>query len=265
MNSRIREIVTCHVGPHAPLIAELEAYHERAMAEAADGALMGRAMLDRALGRDATLTDIGIGPRAVYVTHGVVSVSCGEKDEAFAAALRKALSLDATCDDLPSYKMSPERPGQERGDESHNDIMRAAAFGRDASLDVRPGARSPGDAVSDYVASMVDDLRARRDKLTDVGRRVDERNAAAMRAERTEWKLDDIIERNVMRQRIYAFLVERGEDGATDEEMQGWLDMNPSTQRPRRIELVTSGQVYDSGLTRKTLSGRSATVWRAKT
>ena len=76
MNSRIREIVIGHVGEHAALIAELEAYHERAMVEAADGALMGRAMLDRA-------------------------------------------------------------------------------------LDVRPGSKSPGGAVSDYVAGMMDDLRLR--------------------------------------------------------------------------------------------------------
>lgn len=76
MNSRIQEIVIGHVGEHAPLIAELEAYHERAMVEAADGALMGRAMLDRA-------------------------------------------------------------------------------------LDVRPGSKSPGGAVSDYVAGMMDDLRLR--------------------------------------------------------------------------------------------------------
>lgn len=70
---------------------------------------------------------------------------------------------------------------------------------------------------------------------------------------------------DAMRQRVYAFLVERGAEGATDEEMQGWLDMNPSTQRPRRIELVATGQVVDSGKVRKTLSGRSATVWVAKT
>lgn len=54
-----------------------------------------------------------------------------------------------------------------------------------------------------------------------------------------------------------------GERGATDEELQRGLCMNPSTERPRRIELVRLGRVTDSGLTRPTLSGRSATVWRA--
>lgn len=50
--------------------------------------------------------------------------------------------------------------------------------------------------------------------------------------------------------------------GATDEQMQAALDMNPSTQRPRRIELVEAGLVCDSGTTRKTASGRMAVVWR---
>lgn len=51
--------------------------------------------------------------------------------------------------------------------------------------------------------------------------------------------------------------------GATDEEMQIAMEMNPSTQRPRRIELMQMGQVIDSGTTRHTKSGRSAVVWRA--
>ena len=51
--------------------------------------------------------------------------------------------------------------------------------------------------------------------------------------------------------------------GATDEEMQEGLEMDPSSQRPRRIELVRAGLIEDSGMTRKTLSGRKATVWRA--
>lgn len=48
---------------------------------------------------------------------------------------------------------------------------------------------------------------------------------------------------------------------ATDDEMQGCIPMNPSTQRPRRVELVRMGKVRDSGKKRKTRSGRSAVVW----
>ena len=50
-------------------------------------------------------------------------------------------------------------------------------------------------------------------------------------------------------------------DGLTDEQIQRQLNMDPSTQRPRRVELVEMGRVIDSGRVRKTISGRNATVW----
>ena len=49
--------------------------------------------------------------------------------------------------------------------------------------------------------------------------------------------------------------------GLTDEEMQTRLGMNPSTQRPRRIELARRGLIVTGG-TRKTASGRNADVWQ---
>ncbi len=48
---------------------------------------------------------------------------------------------------------------------------------------------------------------------------------------------------------------------ATDEQMQDALEMNPSTQRPRRGELVDSGHLGDSGKTALTKSGRRAVLW----
>ncbi len=48
----------------------------------------------------------------------------------------------------------------------------------------------------------------------------------------------------------------------TDEEIQDELDMNPSTQRPRRIKLVEKGFVRACGIG-KTKSGRKATLWEA--
>jgi predicted transcriptional regulator len=48
---------------------------------------------------------------------------------------------------------------------------------------------------------------------------------------------------------------------STDEEIADLLALNPSTSRPRRIELVQAGLVVDSGTTRKTRSGRQAVVW----
>ena len=58
-------------------------------------------------------------------------------------------------------------------------------------------------------------------------------------------------------------LVAAGRDGRTDEEMQEQIPMPPSTQRPRRIDLMNLNLVVDSGRTRPTRSGRKATVWVA--
>lgn len=66
-----------------------------------------------------------------------------------------------------------------------------------------------------------------------------------------------------LRQQVYEFILACGERGATDEQIAIGLDLNPSSARPRRIELVEAGEVCDSGLTRNTRSGRSAAVWRA--
>ena len=51
--------------------------------------------------------------------------------------------------------------------------------------------------------------------------------------------------------------------GLTDHQIQKLLAMDPSTQRPRRVELVESGLVRESGIYRKTPSGRLAAVWVA--
>jgi hypothetical protein len=66
---------------------------------------------------------------------------------------------------------------------------------------------------------------------------------------------------NAMQRKVLDLLVATP-DGLTDEEMQRRLQMNPSTQRPRRIELAKLGMVVEAG-TRKTASGRKASVWRA--
>lgn len=60
------------------------------------------------------------------------------------------------------------------------------------------------------------------------------------------------------RVRVLAYLLTVGERGATDREIQGALEMRGSTQRPRRVELVELGLVYDTGETRD-----GGTVWRA--
>jgi hypothetical protein len=68
---------------------------------------------------------------------------------------------------------------------------------------------------------------------------------------------------NALQQKVLAHLRGCSALGATDDEMQRALAMNPSTQRPRRIELVNKGLVVDSGMKRRTGSGRWAVVWIA--
>ena len=65
---------------------------------------------------------------------------------------------------------------------------------------------------------------------------------------------------NAMQRRVLE-LLQATPGGLTDEEMQRRLGMNPSTQRPRRIELARRGLVVECG-TRRTASGRNASVWR---
>jgi len=61
------------------------------------------------------------------------------------------------------------------------------------------------------------------------------------------------------RERVYALLRSRD---ATDEEIASFLNMNPSTARPRRIELQKDGRIIQIG-TKRTTSGRLAAVWHA--
>jgi transcription initiation factor IIE alpha subunit len=67
---------------------------------------------------------------------------------------------------------------------------------------------------------------------------------------------------NAMQRRVLQYLETHGP--STDEEIATGLDMNPSTERPRRIELHKRGLVVEAG-TRKTASGRKAVVWRTAT
>ena len=66
------------------------------------------------------------------------------------------------------------------------------------------------------------------------------------------------------RKKVYLFLLKCGADGATDEEAQRKMPMNPNSQRPRRFELCEIGVVVYSGRKRKTHSGAPAQVWVLK-
>jgi predicted ArsR family transcriptional regulator len=64
---------------------------------------------------------------------------------------------------------------------------------------------------------------------------------------------------NRLHRLVLAWLEQHGP--STDEEIAAGLGMNPSTQRPRRIELARRGLVQQAG-EKRTSSGRKATSWR---
>ena len=64
-----------------------------------------------------------------------------------------------------------------------------------------------------------------------------------------------------LRARVLAFIIERGQHGATDDEGEAALGIKPQTYTPRRGELAKLGLVADSGERRPTASGRPAAVW----
>jgi hypothetical protein len=64
-----------------------------------------------------------------------------------------------------------------------------------------------------------------------------------------------------LRERVAAFIVSRGPEGATDEEAGLALRIRAQTLTPRRGELVKAGRVVDSGRRRRTTTGRTAAVW----
>ena len=65
---------------------------------------------------------------------------------------------------------------------------------------------------------------------------------------------------NRLRAVVLAWIRSRGELGSTDEEGIAGTGMNPSTYRPRRIELWRAGVIREGG-ERLTASGRKAVVW----
>lgn len=63
-----------------------------------------------------------------------------------------------------------------------------------------------------------------------------------------------------IRERTLEFIVARGQQGATAEEISDELALRLQTVCPRLNELAETRQIVDSGRTRNTRSGRSARV-----
>jgi len=64
-----------------------------------------------------------------------------------------------------------------------------------------------------------------------------------------------------LREAVHRFIYARGKRGATDDEVEMYLKLRHQSASARRRELVQLHQVFDSGTTRNTRSGRKATVW----
>lgn len=63
--------------------------------------------------------------------------------------------------------------------------------------------------------------------------------------------------------RVFRFIVDRSDDGATDFDIQAGLGLSGDTERPRRWTLQKCGLVKDSGARRDSPSGRAAIVYVA--
>jgi DNA-directed RNA polymerase subunit RPC12/RpoP len=66
---------------------------------------------------------------------------------------------------------------------------------------------------------------------------------------------------DTLRARVLDYIRKQGKTGATDDEIQVALNMNGSTQRPRRIELFQQGKICMATEMRLTRAGRKANVW----
>lgn len=67
-----------------------------------------------------------------------------------------------------------------------------------------------------------------------------------------------------LRQRVLEVIQSAGESGLTIEEIVNATGIKLQTVCARRNELEKSGQVISSGTRRKTESGRTAIVWKAR-
>ncbi len=66
-----------------------------------------------------------------------------------------------------------------------------------------------------------------------------------------------------LREVVQRAIISAGLRGLTDEEGIATTGLNPSTYRPRRIDLQRVGALVDLGERRATASGRAAVVWFA--
>jgi DNA-binding transcriptional ArsR family regulator len=64
-----------------------------------------------------------------------------------------------------------------------------------------------------------------------------------------------------LRERILLFIRERGEQGATNEEIADALGLRPNSETGRATELKDAGLIRDSGRRRRARSGVRVIIW----
>jgi transcription initiation factor IIE alpha subunit len=62
---------------------------------------------------------------------------------------------------------------------------------------------------------------------------------------------------------VYEFLIRRGLEGATDQEIESNLNLDGNTVRPTRKTLEQDELIINAGLTRANHNGNQCIVWRA--
>jgi hypothetical protein len=86
-----------------------------------------------------------------------------------------------------------------------------------------------------------------------------------MRATSIQAQIKAAPRMSLNRARVYQFIVDCMERGATDQEMQAALKMSGDTLRPARGKLLKDGLIYDSGKTRKNSNDNECIVWVVST
>ena len=63
------------------------------------------------------------------------------------------------------------------------------------------------------------------------------------------------------RAKVFQYIFDQQERGATDQEIQTALNMPGDTLRPARLSLLKDDLIYDSGKTRQNENGNECIVW----
>jgi len=63
------------------------------------------------------------------------------------------------------------------------------------------------------------------------------------------------------RAKVFQYIFDQQERGATDQEIQTALNMPGDTLRPARLSLLKDDLIYDSGKTRQNQNGNDCIVW----